>query len=169
MHRGLLGERRGHYGRRLAADMTTNPTDLLLGRLDDVREVGHHRWRARCPAHKGKSRSLSICEAGAGRLLVHCFASCDIANVLDAIGLTAAHLFPRGGRTHQLPDSKITPTEALACVDHEIRVAHLIISDILASGGTVDHGQAERLTTCIERISAARSLSFPAKARTTLR
>ena len=67
-------------------------TQKLIDRLDGVRSTGKDRWMATCPAHKDGSPSLSICD-GDRCVLVHCFAGCDIDNVLAAINLSMADLF----------------------------------------------------------------------------
>lgn len=66
----------------------------MLARLDGVRRSGKG-WIARCPAHADKSPSLSIAESDDGRVLIHCFAGCPAADVVAAIGLDLAALFPR--------------------------------------------------------------------------
>ena len=67
--------------------------DLILARLDSPRRSGRG-WIAKCPAHRDRSPSLSICEGREGRTLVRCFAGCDVTDVLAAIGLELADLFP---------------------------------------------------------------------------
>jgi hypothetical protein len=49
-------------------------------------------WIARCPAHEDRSPSLSISERD-GKVLLHCFASCTIEAVCDAIGIQVRDLF----------------------------------------------------------------------------
>jgi hypothetical protein len=66
----------------------------LTGRLEGVIKTGKG-WRARCPAHDGKSTSLTITEADNGTLLVHCFAGCQVHDVLAAVGLQVGDLFAR--------------------------------------------------------------------------
>ena len=68
----------------------------LLSRLDGVRQVGPGKWVARCPAHPDRRPSLSIAEGKDGRILLHCFAGCRTADVLQALGLTFRDLFPEG-------------------------------------------------------------------------
>jgi len=71
-----------------------DPAQHLLGRLEGVIKTGKG-WRARCPAHGGKSASLSIAEADNGTLLLHCFAGCEVHDVLAAVGLEVGDLFQR--------------------------------------------------------------------------
>ena len=55
----------------------------LLNCLEHVSRRGDN-YRARCPAHGGKSRStLSITEKDDGRILLHCFHGCSVEEVLD--------------------------------------------------------------------------------------
>ena len=71
------------------------PIDLLLSKLDRVRQVAHGRWRARCPAHDGKNPStLSIGECSDGTVLIKCFGGCDPSSIASSLGLTLADLFP---------------------------------------------------------------------------
>jgi hypothetical protein len=65
--------------------------DNILSRLDGVRKNGSG-WMARCCAHEDRNPSLSITEKE-GRILLKCFAGCDTASILDALGLTWQDLF----------------------------------------------------------------------------
>lgn len=47
---------------------------------------------ARCPAHADKSPSLKI-TPGDRRLLLHCFAGCQVASILEAIDLKWSDIF----------------------------------------------------------------------------
>ncbi len=75
--------------------------DALLNGLDGIRETGHSKYVARCPAHDDRSPSLAIRECDDGRVLIHCFAGCETEDVLTAIGLTFADIMPeRIGKKH---------------------------------------------------------------------
>ena len=78
--------------------MTTTPVDQLLDRLDGVRRAGPGRWMAKCPAHDDRHPSLGIREGQDGRSLLHCFAGCPIEDILSALGLGIADLFPDSQR-----------------------------------------------------------------------
>lgn len=65
---------------------------LFVAHLDGVVQV-RNGYLARCPAHEDRLPSLSISQAGDGRLLIHCFAGCDTAAVLAALGRGFADLF----------------------------------------------------------------------------
>ena len=71
-----------------------SPADRVLGALAGVRSTGPGRWSAICPAHADRRPSLSVREIEDGRLLVHCFAGCDVDKVVGALGLELADLYP---------------------------------------------------------------------------
>ncbi len=69
----------------------------LLGKLRGVKASGEGSWMAFCPAHDDKkSRSLSVAERG-DRVLLNCFAGCEPASVLRAVGLELQDLFDDDG------------------------------------------------------------------------
>lgn len=53
-------------------------------------------WRAHCPAHDDRNPSLSVSIGDNGTWLVNCFAGCSVEDVVEALGLTMADLFPDG-------------------------------------------------------------------------
>ena len=67
--------------------------DRFLSHLEGVRSTGQDRWLARCPAHDDKNPSLAIREVD-DRVLIHCFAGCDVSEVVSAVGLELSDLFP---------------------------------------------------------------------------
>ena len=56
----------------------------ILGRLHGVRRL-RVGWIACCPAHEDTTPSLSIGLGHEGRVLLHCFAGCSYAAILDAL------------------------------------------------------------------------------------
>jgi len=76
-----------------ATSVPRRPVDVLLSRLEDVRETSSG-WLARCPSHTDDTPSLSVAEAPSGAALVFCFAGCPTTAVLAALGLEWRDLFP---------------------------------------------------------------------------
>ena len=75
-----------------------SPVEQLLDRLDAVRETGHAKWRAKCPVHQSEdssNRSLSIRETDTGAVLMHCFAGCEINDIVREVQLQMSDLFPK--------------------------------------------------------------------------
>jgi hypothetical protein len=57
-----------------------------------------------CPAHEDRRPSLSVRRGADGRWLLHDFGGCHIETILNAAGLTWAHLYPNtAGRPTQPP------------------------------------------------------------------
>lgn len=109
-------------------------TEILLARLEGVRETGPGRWIARCPAHEDRSPSLSIRELPDGRLLLHDFAGCSAVDVVQAVGLAMSDLFPDDGREYrpaQKHRSRVPAVDCLLLADREVLVASIITADVL--------------------------------------
>ncbi len=80
----------------------------LLVRLDRVKRSGSG-WVARCPAHEDRHASLSIAEGDDGRVLLKCHAGCTVEEIVSALRLTIADLFP---------DTRTAPGDSLATLQH---------------------------------------------------
>jgi hypothetical protein len=72
-----------------------SPLDLVISRLEQRGlRVSNDRKSGQCPAHDDRRPSLSIDEGEDGRVLLKCFAGCEVDAILDAIGLQSRDLFP---------------------------------------------------------------------------
>lgn len=72
----------------------SGPIDNLLSRLDGVRRTQAGGWVARCPVHEDRTPSLGVREGDDGRLLLFCRAGCATVDVVAALGLEIADLYP---------------------------------------------------------------------------
>lgn len=72
----------------------SRPIDVVLGRLERCKPAGSGQWKACCPAHDDRNPSLSIKEGDSGAVLLKCFAGCETADVVAAMGLELSALFP---------------------------------------------------------------------------
>ena len=86
-------------------DCLTNFIDALRQHGRDPRQTAPGQWMARCPAHDDSTPSLSITRGDDGRVLAHCFAGCDHAEVVKALGLSQQDMFAR-------PSDKTIPSRA---------------------------------------------------------
>ena len=129
----------------------------LLERLDGVKQLAPSRWMARCPSHQDRSPSLSVREMEDGRVLLHCFAGCEVGDVLGSLGLSFRDLYPERlpGVGYAPVRVRIPPGERLVLVDHEVTVAALILADVLRDR-LVDESQWKRLAEAAARIGEAR-------------
>lgn len=157
-----LGVRAGRQPMKAPQRQCTSVTDVLLSRLERVRRTGAG-WTARCPSHDDRSASLSVAVGDDGRVLCHCFAGCEIHDVLGAIGLTIADLFPRRlddaspeARRLLRDHGRLAAVRAAAGVlDHEAAVVLIAAGDV-AGGKVLVEEDHDRLAVAVERIRAAR-------------
>ncbi len=76
------------------------PIELVLGKLEGA-HTHSDGYSAHCPCpdhgrgRGDRNRSLSVKEGKDGRVLMHCFAGCETADVAAALGLNMADLFER--------------------------------------------------------------------------
>lgn len=148
---------------------------VMLERLDKVRKNNKRGWVARCPCHEDKSASLSICEGDNGRVLINCFAGCAAIDVVHALGMTLADLFPRRINDKMSPEEKAELHEismrskwsaALGVLDRESLVVYMVAEKI-RKGGNLDERTVHRVAVAANRISEARVIlrTGPAKSR----
>lgn len=121
-----------------------NAAELFLSRLEGVRQTGPDKWTARCPAHDDKSPSLSIRELDDGRILIHCFAGCEALDIVQAVGLTLADLFPEP-LDHQLRPIKrkrVDYRKAFELCQHEALVIAIAADDLAQGKALSEEDQA---------------------------
>jgi len=101
------------------------PIDLILEKLEGVRNGGDHQWIARCPAHDDKHQSLMVSIGEGDRALLKCLANCETSDVVAALGLTVNDLFP--SKEEPLP-TKVKPLAPTPdyWVDGDKRQRHLV-------------------------------------------
>lgn len=131
--------------------------DQLLSRLENVKRTGTGRWIARCPAHADKRASLSVRELEDGRILVHDFAGCSVQEVVTAVGLDMAALFPEREIHHGKPERRPIPAaDILRCIAFEALIVSAAAAAVLA-GEPLSSVDRERLTLAAARLQAAGS------------
>jgi twinkle protein len=85
----------------------TPPIDIVLERLRNVQRHGDY-WMASCPTREDYNPSLSITEGEDGRVLLKDFGGDTTEEIVAAMGLTMADLFPRdeGERKRWMDDQR---------------------------------------------------------------
>lgn len=115
------------------------PIEVLLSRLDGVKQVKSNGWMARCPAHNGDGQSLAITDKDNGYILIHCFAhECEVSDILASIGMSVGDLFPERlpDRSYSPPKHAIPGADLVRALRLELTKVQLIVSDI--ANGTLD-------------------------------
>jgi len=128
--------------------------DTLLPLLDKVKRTGKESWIACCPAHDDKSPSLAISEKDDGRILIHCFCGCSVHEVLDAVGLDMAALFPPREIQHGKPERRpFNAADVLRAIGFESLVVAAAAVTLL-TGEPFTQADRDRLILAAERIQA---------------
>ena len=81
-----------------------NNIDTLLSKVHKLKKTGDSKWLACCPAHDDKTPSLAI-KLVDDRILIHCFAGCDVSAIVGALGLELSDLMPES-KCHSRPDNR---------------------------------------------------------------
>lgn len=137
------------------------PINRLLHRLEAARQTSAGQWMARCPAHDDRRPSLSVRELPDGKLLLHCWAGCGTADVLEAVGLALVDLYPaplpigddRRPQRHRSP--RWPAPDVLRCLASDASRLAIMAHD-WASGRDIDYA---RLVETAGRIAAAADLA----------
>lgn len=134
---------------------------MPLGNLENLRKfraIGGGKYQACCPAHDDKGPSLAIREMDDGRILLHCFAGCEVPSILDACGMTFADIMPLTQSHHLRPVKAPFPAsqgiqtlwlEAMIVIDCA-RQVH--------AGKRLSKPDRDRLWQCIDKINEVSQL-----------
>lgn len=132
----------------------TAPISLVLERLEKVKQRQAGQWSARCPAHADKGPSLSVRETPDGAVLLYCFAGCPTENIIGALGLSMASLFPPLDRPPGAPSKTprlLTASQALEMLDKEAQIIALA-GKTIANGGHLAAADADRVMKAAGRV-----------------
>lgn len=134
--------------------------ETLLSRLERVRQRTADQWSARCPVHDDKGPSLSVRELADGRVLLHCFAGCEVDEIVGAVGLTLTDLFPPSAPAGQgaVPVGRrrlLSAGQALELLEHESLVVAVTAANI-ANGLDLSDADRDRALQAAARIAYLR-------------
>lgn len=157
-------QRRGGMGNKNELrHVSASPSALLLPRLEGVITTGKG-WRARCPAHGGKSASLSIAEGDNGTLLLHCFAGCSVHDVLAAVGLEVGDMFVRKDLRSMTPAERSQLRQAALLPKWRAALESLVTEANVVLLGAVQLGEGVELDdTDLTRLRVAALRIFDAQ------
>lgn len=130
--------------------------DALLSRLEKVKRTGTGNWIACCPAHQDKHPSMTIAEGDEGRVLIHCFAGCDIEKILGAVGLDFDAVMPDKPLENRMqPVRRPFPAaDVLACLATDAQTLRMAAVQIQRDGVVTDELR-EQITAANARIQLA--------------
>ncbi|MDP1906617.1 MAG: DNA primase [Pseudomonadota bacterium] len=136
--------------------------ETLLSKLDKVRRTGPDRWIASSPTRPDKHPSMTIRALPDGRILLYDHGGDGVHEILAAIGMDMADLFPPRmdapgpGKPHR-ERRPFDPLDVLRVLDFETTII-LRYGCGMARGESVAEHDLERLRTAVSRIGAARRL-----------
>jgi hypothetical protein len=128
--------------------------DNVLARLEKVKRTGNGTYIACCPSHEDKNPSLSIRDLPDGRILIHCFAGCDVYSILASIGIEIDALFPERLGEFKKQTRPFPTTDVLRAIGFECLVVASSAVKML-SGEVFTASDRERLVLSVGRIQAA--------------
>ena len=119
----------------------------LLSRLERVKQTGQGRYIARCPSHDDKGPSLVVTQAD-DKILLHCFAGCEVSSILDSVGMELHELFPERPLTNR-KQSRFNAYDVLKCLEREAIIIMLAAGDCedvlcLHAGAVASHSLSEQ-------------------------
>lgn len=127
--------------------------DKILPLLEKVKSTGKDSWVACCPAHPDKTPSMAIREQDE-RVLLHCFAGCDVYEIVSAVGLEVSDLFPESRESHKPLSRPFPASDILRCLATESLFVSFCAKD-LNEGKQLCHSDIQRLDKATNRIYAA--------------
>jgi len=127
--------------------------DKILPLLEKVKKKSDNSWIACCPAHEDRSPSLAIREVD-DRVLIHCFAGCDVGEVVSAIGLNILDLFPPRTSSSKPLSKPFPATDILHCLNREV-IFLIVCAEALAKGKELEELDKDRLYLSATRFRAA--------------
>ena len=119
--------------------------DDFLARFIKVKPTGSNRWKTCCPTHDDQNPSLKITVDKEGVILLHCFAGCETADVLAAIGADFSDLFPDTNKPYsKLQRKQFNAVEILEHLALEVSVVAVAASQV-RQGIALSDDDMERL------------------------
>ncbi len=117
--------------------------EVILNRLQGVKQKATHKWLAKCPAHDDRSPSLWVRLADDDKVLIHCFGGCQVADVVASVGLELSDLFPKqasyGKATHK---PRFNAADLLSLCVQESMILVVALGDCWAGRAVSDEDQA---------------------------
>lgn len=148
----------------LAGQTSSRPVDAFLTRLDHVRQRGRG-WRADCPCGHASRGALSVAEGDDGRVLIRCFAGCEVADVLAALGMGLADLFPERvrdlsplGRAQRREAARAANVAAAVSVLDRETLVVLAAVGALRRGDALTDADRDRIALAAQRIHDVREV-----------
>ena len=129
--------------------------ELVLSRLDKVKDLGAGKYTALCPAHQEKTPSMSIRHTDDDRILMHCFGcGANGLEIMEAMGLDAWQLYPEKQKEHYERQRIPFPAhQVLSCLQFEAQI--IMIAAKRISENNISGQDLKRVNLANKRIYEA--------------
>ena len=118
-----------------------------------MRETGSGQYSCRCPAHEDKSASLGIKQGDGDRILLNCFAGCDVKTILESAGLEWKDIMNEE-RLFQTEKLGFNPYAVLKMLRDEVLVIGLSSVDV-RNGKPLNDVDHDRLLKAVGNVRSA--------------
>jgi len=130
-------------------------THQILSHFDKVRATSKNgSYNCLCPAHDDRSASLSIKICDDGRVLIHCFAGCDIQNILSSVGLTLDDIIPQRIELLKPSGKAFNPFAILKNMKDEALFVYMCAREI-EQGNPLQQTDKEKLLDTVQNLKEA--------------
>ena len=149
-----------------AAVQSPDPFELILSHASGVRRLGGDKAIFKSPTRDERTASVSVCRGANGSVLLHDFGGDGAADVLEAMGLSLASLFPQRDRRDMTPAERAEMraharmagwAAVLGTIGLETKIV-VIAGKQIRAGRALDAADAHRLDEALERIDSAREV-----------
>lgn len=117
--------------------------DDILSKLEKVKRYNDNSWVACCPAHDDKTPSLAIKIGDENRILMKCWASCGIDEIVTAMGMNLSDLMGDapsvyedwpGHQSDHRRRNRMSPSVVLKAMASNMLLAGIIVCDVAKAG-----------------------------------
>ena len=127
----------------------------ILSHFNKVRATSKSgSYNCLCPAHDDRSASLSIKICDDGRVLIHCFAGCDIQNILSSVGLTLDDIIPQRIDLLKPSGKAFNPFAILKTMKDEALFVYMCAREV-EEGRTLQSSDKDKLLNTIGKLKEA--------------
>ncbi|MFC4822236.1 hypothetical protein [Dokdonella ginsengisoli] len=144
----------------------SDPFELILSHANGVRRLGPNRATFKAPTREDRTASVSLARGADGAVLLHDFGGDSARDILEAMGLSLASLYPQCERRDMTPSersemrmhAKIAGwSAALGVLDREATVV-LCAAAYPERGEPLAADDQARLSIACQRIHDAREV-----------
>ena len=127
----------------------------ILSHFSKVRATSkNNAYNCLCPAHEDRNASLSIKIQDDGRILMHCFAGCDIESILGAVGLSLDDIIPQRIDLLKPSGKAFNPFAILKTMKDEALFVYMCANEV-EQGRTLQSSDKEKLLDTISKLKEA--------------